>query len=85
MIPKELLRRESDTLDTSPSVDSMEVAHTIAGYVAKKLKARFKVLNAENLTEVDTDALAGNNSLLLCQEKGYVSKKLKGRFKCDEC
>ena len=41
-IPAELLQRETDLLEASLSGDSLEVAHTISGYVAKKLLARFK-------------------------------------------
>ena len=42
IIPDALTVCESDLLDASLSSDSLEVAHLIAGYVAKKLLTRFK-------------------------------------------
>ena len=42
IIPDALMECESDLLDASLSSDSLEVAHLIAGYVAKKLLTRFK-------------------------------------------
>ena len=42
MMLAELLDRETDLLQPSLSGDSLEVAHTVSGYVAKKLLARFK-------------------------------------------
>ena len=68
-IMQDIALLSSEILECQLSEDSMEVAVTIAGYIAKKLKKRFKCLSCgQKMVSTDQDVL--NNEYLKILSRG---------------
>ena len=74
MMPAELLERETDLLQASLSGDSLEVAHTVSGYVAKKLLSCFNCeLCITKMTGTEDSTKSRNNQYLECLTRGGLT------------
>ena len=74
MMPAEMLERETDLIQLFLSGDSLEVAHTVSGYVAKKLLARFNCeLCNPGITGTEHTMMSRNNRYLECLTRGGLT------------